>query len=192
MGCALAVLVPAGGCIGASNGSTSTSSGSNNVTQTADANVVQSGDAVVGLSDTDRQYPLSSLGQTAVTIGENTFRVWLAQEFDTSRPGVIAEGLMHVRPEEIAADQGMLFVFSDEQVRGFWMLNTTTPLDIAFARSNGEIVRITQMAPHTLRTHSSIEPAMLALEVAQGTFARLGIKEGDRLDYPLTVFSVQP
>jgi hypothetical protein len=96
---------------------------------------------------------------------------------------------MFVPPEEIADDQGMLFVFSDESIRGFWMRNTITPLDIAFARMDGTIVKIWQMPPRTLQTFSSIEPAMFALEVKQGTFGRLGIKEGDRLDIPPEVLT---
>jgi uncharacterized membrane protein (UPF0127 family) len=143
-------------------------------------------------SDTLRRYPLSTLPVAQVIIRGHTFRVWLAQEFDPHRPGVVEEGLMHVLPEEIADDQGMLFVFSDERVRGFWMLNTVTPLDIAFARSDGTIVRIWQMPPRTTRTFSSIEPAMYALEVKQGTFSRLGIVEGDRINLPPEVFKTQP
>jgi len=143
-------------------------------------------------SDALRRYPLGSLPVAQVGIREHTFRVWLAQEFDPRRPGVVEEGLMHVLPEEIADNQGMLFVFSDERVRSFWMLNTVTPLDIAFARSNGTIVRICQMPPLTIRSFSSIEPAMYALEVKQGTFARLGIVEGDRINLPPEVFKTQP
>ena len=99
---------------------------------------------------------------------------------------------MHVPPEEIADNQGMLFVFSDEALRGFWMLNTITPLDIAYARMNGTIVKIWQMPPQTIRTFSSIEPAMFALEVKQGTFERLGIAEGAQIIIPEDVFKTSP
>jgi len=141
-------------------------------------------------SDAQRRFPLDSLLTASVTIKEHVFRVWLAQDFDPKRDGVVQEGLMHVPPEEIADDQGMLFVFSDERIRGFWMLNTITPLDIAFARLNGTIVKIWQMPPLTLRTFSSIEPAMFALEVKQGTFARLGIAEGDTMEIPAAALQV--
>lgn len=170
------------GCIGGSNnqsaGNGNGSSGENNNAGRA--------------SDQTRRYPLDSLPTSTVSINEHTFRVWLAQEDDAQRPGVVAEGLMHVPPEEIEDDQGMLFVFTDERLRGFWMLNTITPLDIAYARADGTIVRIAAMAPLTLRSHSSIEPAMFALEVKQGTFQRLGIQEGDRLVVPEDVFKTQP
>ncbi|MBP7746147.1 MAG: DUF192 domain-containing protein [Phycisphaerae bacterium] len=144
-------------------------------------------------SDTQRTYPLDTLPTSTVTINAQTFRVWLARESASLPPGaehtVIEEGLMHVPTSEIADDQGMLFVFDNERIRGFWMRNTIAPLDIAFARMNGTIVKIWQMPVLTLRTFSSIEPAMYALEVKQGTFERLGIKEGDRLEIPADVLT---
>lgn len=136
-------------------------------------------------SDAVRTYPLDSLPTATVTVGEHTLRVWLARELDTRRPGVVEEGLMHVPADEIADDQGMLFVFANEQVRGFWMRNTITALDIAFARADGTIVKTWQMPPLTLRTFSSVEPAMFALELKAGTLARLNVREGDRLEIPL-------
>ncbi|MEW6251610.1 MAG: DUF192 domain-containing protein [Planctomycetota bacterium] len=135
-------------------------------------------------SDLVRKYPLDSLPTGTLTANGHSFRVWLARDNDRDRPEVVQEGLMHVPSSEIGDGQGMLFIFDDEQVRGFWMKNTIAPLDIAFARMNGTIVRIRQMPPLTLQTFSSLEPAMFALEVKQGTFGRLGIQEGDRLVIP--------
>ncbi len=144
-------------------------------------------------SDTQRSYPLDSLPTAFITINGHMLRVWLARDNAPARSGaertIVEEGLMFVPTQEIGDDQGMLFVFADETIRGFWMRNTIAPLDIAFARMNGTIVKIWQMPPLTLQTFSSIEPAMFALEVKQGTFARLGIKEGDRIDIPPDVLT---
>lgn len=144
-------------------------------------------------SDASREYPLDSLPTSTVTIDGHLLRVWLAQESAPQPAGtnrsIVEEGLMFVPSSEIADDQGMLFVFSDERLRGFWMRNTIAPLDIAFARMNGTIVKIWQMPPLTLQTFSSVEPAMFALEVKQGTFARLGIKEGDAMEFPAAVLT---
>lgn len=135
-----------------------------------------------------RQFPLNTLKTATLSIQStpaggaatsHDIRVWLAQTSEEH-----SEGLMLVKPEEIADDQGMLFVFDEEQMRGFWMKNTITSLDIAFARADGLIVAIHTMPPMTLRTFSSIEPAMFALEVKAGTFARIGVREGDRLIIP--------
>ena len=173
IGLALVPLVwMLGGCVG------STTSGSNG--------------GSTSVSDVNRQYPLSTLPTSTVTVNGHRIRVWVAQEFDPARPGVIQEGLMHVPEEEIADDQGMLFVFRAESVHGFWMFNTITPLDIAYARFNGTIVTIDQMDALTLNSHSSIEPVMFALEVKQGTLAALGIKESDRMEIPDEVLQVMP
>lgn len=160
-----------GGCAGSTNGG---------------------GGEPISASDARRKYPLSTLPTSTVTIDGHAIRVWVVQDFDPQRPGAVQEGLMHVPPEEIADDQGMLFVFRTERVHGFWMFNTITPLDIAYARMNGTIVTIAQMEPLTLDTHSSIEPAMFALEVKQGTLAALGIAEGDRMEIPDEVLQVMP
>ena len=173
------ILLLAGGCFGSSSSSGGSGSG-------------DSSNSGRRASDAKRKYPLDSIPTTTIKINDHAFRVWLAQEFDDKRPGIVEWGLMHVPSSEIADDQGMLFVFSDERLRGFWMKNTIAPLDIAFARIDGTIVKIWQMPPLTLETFSSIEPVMYALEVKQGTFTRLGIKPGDALVLPDDVFKVHP
>lgn len=130
-----------------------------------------------------RSFPLDTLDTSTVSVKDQTFRVWVA---DT--PAVRTEGLMHVPESEIADDQGMLFIFGYEQYLGFWMRNTVTSLDIAFARLDGTIVATHTMPPLTLQTFPSYEPAIFALEVKAGTFARLGIEAGDRLDVPDELF----
>jgi uncharacterized membrane protein (UPF0127 family) len=183
----LALLLVAPGCVRSSGGG-------DNTTPTTTAST--SSPTTRRASDALREYPLDSLPTAWITINGHMLRVWLARDNAPARPGatrtVVEEGLMFVPPNEIGDDQGMLFVFTDESVRGFWMHNTITPLDIAFARMDGTIVKIWQMPPLTLRTFSSIEPAMFALEMKQGAFARLGIKEGDRIDIPPEVLTQSP
>jgi len=134
-----------------------------------------------------RKFPLETLPTTTIAIDDQTLRVWLVLDAERRE-----EGMMFVPAEEIADDQGMLFVFPDERYLGFWMKNTITPLDIAYARSDGTIVTIHTMPPLTLQTFPSIEPARFALEVKAGTFERLGIRAGDRLDIPDDVFKASP
>jgi hypothetical protein len=143
-------------------------------------------------SDARRRYPLDSLPTGTIMINGSEFRVWLANAEDSKRPRVTQEGLMFVPPEEIAGDQGMFFIFPDEDRRAFWMLNTITPLDIAYARADGTIVTIQHMPPLTIETFPSIEPAMFALEVKEGTLAALGIREGDRIEYSDEILKPQP
>jgi len=67
-----------------------------------------------------------------------------------------------------------------------WMRNTYIPLDMVFIRSNGTIARIEERAePLSDRVISSGTAVVAVLELAGGTSARLGIKPGDKVDYPL-------
>lgn len=88
-------------------------------------------------------------------------------------------GLMH--RDGLATDSGMLFVYKDQQIRGFWMKDTRIPLSIAFADRSGTIVRIADMKPFDLTRVSSLAPAMYALEMEQGWFAAHEITKGDTI-----------
>jgi uncharacterized membrane protein (UPF0127 family) len=86
------------------------------------------------------------------------------------------QGLMY--RESLPEGRGMLFVFSDSQIRSFWMRNTYIPLDIAYIDENLTIIDIQPMEPQTEDPHPSARPAMFALEVPQGWFAKSGIEVG--------------
>lgn len=166
------------GCVGtspptSSNGNSAAGSGNGSARSGADATPRGR------RSDAQRRFPLDSLKTATLRINDHEFRAWLALTGDQH-----TEGLMFVPEDEIQDDQGMLFVFNDEEPRSFWMRNTITSLDIAFARSDGRIVKIWTMPPLTLNSFPSVEPAMFALEVKAGTFQRLSIREGDRIVIP--------
>ena len=88
-------------------------------------------------------------------------------------------GLMHRRmmPE----NRGMLFVFPAAELHGMWMMNTYLPLSVAFIASDGTIVNIEDMEPHTQNTHSAVRPAKYALEMNKGWFRKRGIKPGAKV-----------
>jgi len=143
---------------------------------------------------------LDAMQTTRIQIGPHTFEVWLATE-----PAQQERGLMQVSEEQLApippdaarglpdgAEAGMLFIFDSDQLRSFWMYNTITPLDIAYIRSDGTIVKIHTMAPLETRLYPSIEPAQFALEVRAGLFVDLGIGVGDHVEIPDTVLKDTP
>lgn len=83
-------------------------------------------------------------------------------------------------------NHGMLFVFKDDDVRSFWMLNTYLPLDIAYLDATGVILNIHAMEPLDItRQYPSAGKARYALEVNQGWFAERGVVAGDTCAFEL-------
>jgi len=123
---------------------------------------------------------LSKMRTLAISItGRSSYTAYVA---DTA---VTREfGLMNVTEEELPADRGMIFVFDQDRLLSFWMHNTIIPLDIAYIRSDGTIVKTHTMQPLDERGYPSIEPARFALEVRAGQFAQWGIRAGDHVELP--------
>ena len=100
-------------------------------------------------------------------------------------PDEIAQGLMF-RPK-LAADRGMLFLFSVERVPSFWMRHTLIPLDLLFLDGAGTIVEIVPNAqPCAEEPCPQYIPARAVwavLEVNAGTAARHGLEVGDTLRF---------
>jgi len=122
-----------------------------------------------------------------ISIAGKTFDVWLALTSGERQTGLMRVTEQELAPNDAGQERGMLFVFEAEQPLAFWMLNTITPLDIAYIRTDGKIVKIHTMPPLTTQTFPSIEPARYALEVRAGTFAKLGVAEGDQAEIPTSV-----
>ena len=114
--------------------------------------------------------------------GKYPYKVWLARTRDEQQTG-----LMNTSVDELPADHGMLFVFDSDQPQGFWMHNTIIPLDIAYIRSDGTIVRTYTMKALDESTYPSFEPAQFALEVRAGQFTEKGVHNGDHVDIPASV-----
>jgi len=90
------------------------------------------------------------------------------------------EGLMHRRV--LPEGRGMLFVFPEVALHSMWMMNTYIPLSVAFLDTNGVVINIEDMEPHTRNTHSAAKAAKYALEVNQGWFKKRGIKPGAKVE----------
>ena len=81
--------------------------------------------------------------------------------------------------QELAEDQGMLFLFAEERVQTFWMKNTPISLDLIFINGRKTIVGIVHRAvPFSTASLSVSSPSQFVLEV-NGGFARThGIEAG--------------
>lgn len=94
-----------------------------------------------------------------------------------------ATGLMN--RQNLASDRGMIFPFEAERVASFWMKNTLIPLDMIFIRADGSITNIeANTVPLSEEPVLSYEPVVAVLEIAGGRSAELGIKPGDKVEWP--------
>ena len=124
------------------------------------------------------QFPSAAL--TILTAsGSHKFTIELA-----TTPEQMAQGLMFRR--SLAPDAGMLFDYQTPSMATMWMKNTLIPLDMLFVDAGGQIVNIHERAvPGSLETIPAAAPVRAVIELNGGTAARLGIRPGDRVVYPL-------
>jgi uncharacterized membrane protein (UPF0127 family) len=126
-----------------------------------------------------RQYQLFTLERVTIKAGKHSLKVWV---MDTQSKRM--EGMMFLSDEEVKADEGMLFVFAAPEPLGFWMKNTYIPLDIAYMDARGRILNVAAMKPLDETPVRSRGAAKYALEMKQGSFKRLGIRPGMRIEIP--------
>ncbi len=124
------------------------------------------------------RFPTSEL--TIVTTGgPHKFTVEVA-----TTPDQMEQGLMF--RQSLAPDAGMLFDFHTPSMATMWMKNTLIPLDMLFVDERGCIVNIHERAvPGSLDTIAAAAPVRAVIELNGGTAARLGIRPGDRVIYPI-------
>jgi uncharacterized protein len=104
-------------------------------------------------------------------------------------PAQREHGLMNVR--FVPPGEGMIFVFPDaDQIRGFWMKDTITPLDMVFVRSDGSIsdvaVNVPATKPHTPDDKIARRQAVAryVIELGAGQAGQLGLLPGTMLAIP--------
>lgn len=88
-------------------------------------------------------------------------------------------GLMNQK--SLPQDNGMIFVFEEEDYHTFWMKNTYIPLSIAFLDKNKKIVDIKNMKPHDLNPVVTNTKAIYAIEMNLNWFTSNRVKIGDTL-----------
>lgn len=100
---------------------------------------------------------------------------------DTQRKRTV--GLMFRR--SLGEDEGMIFIHDTSGPVGMWMKNTYIPLDMFFVRADGVIHRIEKNTqPFSEVTIGSEGDVLAVIEMIGGSADRLGVKPGDKVDYP--------
>ena len=119
----------------------------------------------------------SGLATVPMQLGNRQFTLEVADRTDTRSFGLM-------RRDSMPADHGMIFVFGEEEPRGFWMKNCRIPLDIVFIDHTGKVVSVKQMKAYDLNTTPSDGPAQYAIELNLGAASAAGITPGMSLTLP--------
>lgn len=86
-------------------------------------------------------------------------------------------GLMN--RSSMAENQGMLFIFEEDNSTGFWMKDTRIPLDIIYIGADSTVISIVKnKQPFDERSEGATAPYRYTLEVNGGKSDAWGIKEG--------------
>lgn len=88
-----------------------------------------------------------------------------------------AIGLMN--RSSMAENQGMLFIFEEDNFTGFYMKDTRIPLDIIFLGEDSTVISMTKnRKPFDPNSEGATAPYRYVLEVNGGKADEWGIKEG--------------
>jgi uncharacterized membrane protein (UPF0127 family) len=97
------------------------------------------------------------------------------------------QGLMY--REKINSDQGMLFVFEEEDKYSFWMKNMKFSIDMLWLDRDKRIVHIERKLPPCKSlpcpSYSPLIPAMYVLELKAGSADENHLKLDDKLEFIL-------
>ena len=115
---------------------------------------------------------------TSVVVGGEKFDVLIADTMALRQRGLSG------RPS-LKENEGMLFIFTDNAVRGFWMKEMNFPLDIIWINENQEITGIAEnVLPESYpESVSSIVPVKYVLEINANTASKRGILEGKEVEF---------
>ena len=116
-----------------------------------------------------------------IEIGQHSAMVELASTPEERRQGLMGR-------VELGPDQGMLLAYPTSAILNIWMLNTSIPLDVGFFDARGSLVNYRSMWPDGGKLiHTSLRPAVYALEMNIGWFEQHGIEPGAvlKLPYPI-------
>ncbi|HEY1079393.1 MAG TPA: DUF192 domain-containing protein [Bdellovibrio sp.] len=115
-----------------------------------------------------------------ITLGTKTLVVEVAETSQQHEQGLMFR-------DKLGPDEGMLFIFKNEETRFFWMKNTLIDLSIGYFDKNGTLMDIHEMTSgkgipdDQLPSYASVKPAKYALEMSKGWFDKNKVKIGTKL-----------
>ncbi len=114
-----------------------------------------------------------------VKIGKTEIKAEIADNMITRTKGLMFR-------KTLPDNEGMLFIFDEENYQTFWMMNMSFPIDIIWINKEKKVVDITKNAqPCKLicSTYRPKEKAMYVLEVNSNFTEEHGVKIGSSLEF---------
>ena len=93
--------------------------------------------------------------------------------------------------KQLPENEGMLFVFQQDEDQAFWMKNTLIDLDMVFIGSDKRVTSVAEQVPHSYTYTPDDEVAyalgygQYVLELAAKTAAKHGVTEGAEIKFEL-------
>jgi uncharacterized membrane protein (UPF0127 family) len=113
--------------------------------------------------------------------GRFEFDVEIADETDEQQRGLMFR-------TDLPAKRGMLFDFGQTRMVTMWMRNTPLPLDMVFIRGDGTVANVAERTtPFSDDIVASGEPVAYVLELNGGIARMIGLKPGDKVEFPPSV-----
>jgi uncharacterized membrane protein (UPF0127 family) len=120
--------------------------------------------------------PLSADTYFPIKVGDRSLQLQLALT-----PSEHQKGLMFRK--ELPENHGMLFLFERPKQQGFWMKNTSLPLDIGYFDPGGKLLEVHKLFPYDETPVASRgRNVLIAVETNRGWYGENGVKPGARLD----------
>lgn len=111
-----------------------------------------------------------------IRIGDKTLQLQLAITRAEQQKGLMFR-------KELPQDHGMLFISESPRQQGFWMKNTSLPLDIGYFDASGRLLEIHKLFPYDeTPVASRNQQVLIAVETNRGWYAGNDINPGAQLD----------
>ncbi len=126
-----------------------------------------------------RVIPSRNAPEDFITMAGESFKVELARTSGEQSRGLSGHA-------SLGQNEGMLFIFGERNLYGFWMKDMLFPLDIIWISGDkvaGWIVSAPADDSPDRPVYLPPEPVDRVLEVSAGTAARLGLRVGDTVQY---------
>jgi uncharacterized membrane protein (UPF0127 family) len=119
---------------------------------------------------------------TNVKIGNTEIRAEIADNIIKRTKGLMFR-------KSLPENEGMLFVFNEEEYHSFWMMNMSFPIDIIWINQEKKVIDIVENAQPcklSCSTYKPKEKAMYVLEVNANFTEKHGIEIESSLDFKLS------